>query len=536
MAFHFFSYIKKKLFEEKEISAYFFFAPGNHDCLFNDDDYDEENRRKKVLEDKDGLDKKEALFYQEKLCDKQKNFFDFVGKMENEIYNFRRIDTKSSLIYQYEFEIEDIKVNLNILNSSWISQKNEKPGELFIPRMVYENVINKKDGLNITMYHHPSNWMHPDDKLYFDSRVMAQSDILYVGHEHVGRGEHVETRESEYDIQYGEVLQDLGNRDNSSFIINYIDGKIFRTIVYRWNNYEKIYEKTVMPDKKLGNNINKSLVFLPKYRNYLNSYDMQVTHPNKEKVILSDLFTFPDVEEYNEKEDIEKSTKNKTIIKGNELLSYILKNKVVEFSGRSKSGKTALAKIIALRFEQDDIHAVILDCKKNRNLNRKNVEDFYQNCIEEAYGKEKAHAYRQLPLDKKILIIDNIEKIKQEYDKKEILSYLNNFYNYIVIFTGMSYELAVFEETIKHNKLHIKHCNIRELGHRQRNELLKKWYSLNEGDNILVDKEIAKHVKEATEVINTLKGNGYMPCIAPNLIIILQQLEFQTETNQERSN
>ena len=536
IAFDFFSYIKDQLKQEKNIISYFFFAPGNHDCIFLEKDYDEENRRKKVLDNKDYLDIEQSLFYQEKLCEKQKYYFEFIDKFNNDIDNIKIIKNKSPLIKQYEFELNGERVNLNVLDTSWVSQIKEKSGELFIPKNVYEETIKKKDGLNITMYHHPSNWMSPEDKIYFDSCVMSQSDILYVGHEHVGRNEQIKTRNSQYDIQYGEVLQDLQDEENSAFIINYVEGLSFKTNVYKWNKSQRIYTKTEFPEKTLGKNVNKSIVFTKQYREYLNSFDMQVNHPCKKKVLLSDLFTFPNVEEYNKTEYIEDNQKNKIIIKGDELLSYIIKNKTVEFSGGSKSGKTAMTKMIALLFEQKDIHAVILDCKKVKNLTSKNAEDHLENCIREQYGNDKIDIYRQLPLKNKILIIDNIEKLKQEFDKRQIISYFDNFFEYIVVFTGMSYELTVLGDTIKKDEIQMKHCYIRELGHKQRNELFKKWYSLNEGDDILIEDEIAKHVKEATEVVNTLKGNGYMPCIAPNLIIILQQLEFQSETNQERSN
>lgn len=536
VAFEFFTYIKNKLTKEKNIISYFFFAPGNHDCLFIDDDYDEQNRRKRILDDKDNLDIKESLYYQKELCKKQMNYFDFIQKFNKDIDGIKEIENESPLIKQYEIKIDEKTVNLNILNTSWVSQKKEKPGELFIPKNVYENTIVKKDGLNITMYHHPSNWMHPNDKLYFDSCVMPQSDILYMGHEHVGRNEEIKTRNSQYDIQYGEVLQDLQDRENSAFIINYIEGTKFKTNVYKWDNSQTIYHKTEYPDKCLGNNINKSVIFTEKYREYLNSFDMQVTHPYKKKMVLSDLYIFPNVEEYNNKDYLDENSKDRVIVRGNNLISYIIENKIVEFSGGSKSGKTALTKMIALSCEKEDIHGIILDCKKERYITPKNFENTCDNCIKEAYGSEKLDAYRQLSIRNKVLIIDNIDEVKQESNRQEILKFAENFFEYIVIFTGMSYELTVLENTIKKDGIPMKHCNIKEFGHKQRNELFKKWYSLNEGDDILVDDEIAKHVKEATNVVNTLKGNGYMPCIAPNLIIILQQLEFQSDTNQERSN
>ena len=140
-------------------------------------------------------------------------------------------------------------------------------------------------------------------------------------------------------------------------------------------------------------------------------------------------------------------------------------------------------------------------------------------------------------ISKKIIIIDNIDVVKSEKDRGDIIKYFSNFYDYIISFTNMSYELSLLREGINGtDELKIKHCAIKELGHKQRDLLYRKWYKLDDGTNHTVDDEVEKKVKEATNAVNTLRGNGYMPSIPPNIIILLQQLEFQTDNNQDKSN
>ena len=536
IAMDFFLYIQEELQRQKNIKSYFVFSSGNHDAILDPDDFDEANRRSEILKKKDVLTPKELIYYQEKMCEKQKNYFAFVNLFFDETV-MKKIETQTPLLEQYIIKIAGQDIFINILNTPWISQRNEKPGEIFIPKAVYEKRIVKKNGLNITMYHHPSNWMHPDDKIQFDSVIRNHSDIIFVGHEHDGREEHIITRETEFDIEYGEVLQDLDNEDNSSFKIHYIENENICTHVYKWDRLQKIYGSVELPIKKLGENMNKSLCFINKYRDELNSLEMQISHPNKKKVVLNDLFIFPNIEVYNRKRDLEENTKEKITVYGEGLIEFILEKKYIEFSAGPKVGKSALSKMLSLKLEQQGIHAIIINCKNLSNFSIKNVEKAQDKAIYNAFGKEKMQLYRQLSIDKKMIILDNIDCIKNEKLKREIMEYFSNFYKYVISFTGMSYELAMLKDVIRQNDgFKITHCTIKELGHKQRDRLYRKWYSLDEGDGIFIDEEIEKKIKEATNTINTLKGNGYMPCIAPNIIIILQQLEFQSERNSDRSN
>ena len=74
--------------------------------------------------------------------------------------------------------------------------------------------------------------MHPNDRNEFNRWVMNKSDLVYVGHEHLGRNESVETRDTIYHAQYGEVLQEKGNDKNSGFILSYIEDNENTTNVF----------------------------------------------------------------------------------------------------------------------------------------------------------------------------------------------------------------------------------------------------------------------------------------------------------------
>ena len=443
----------------------------------------------------------------------------------------------SDLLRKYQIDFRGTKITINCLNSAWLTEMHEKPGNLFFPDRELKK-ITKDAELIITIYHHPSNWMHPNDRNKFNRWVMNQSDLVFVGHEHVGRNEQVETRETIYHAQYGEVLQDRDDPDISGFVINYLENNNNSVNVYKWDKEKGIYDKAYCLDKKIDLSKNKYLCYCEEFQNYLKMADIRITHPNKEDVNMRDLYVYPDIEAYKDVQNIHEISRDSITIKGEDVLEFILKNKRVSILGKPKSGKTALAKNIALDFVDRGKYCLFIDCSSVNNYSINNLKKCEDINISRIFGKEYIGTYKQMDISNKVLILDNFEKIRDMNAKNEILKFFDNFYDYILTFSNTFYELELLEQSLQgKEKSDYVHCSINELGNRKRNQLISKWYYLSEGDDIIVDDEVKKKIDEATRTINVLKGNGYMPCIPSYILIILQQLEYSMDSsNQERSN
>lgn len=536
IAIDFFSDLMGCLEKEKNIKTYFFFVPGNHDCDFSNKDFlkDEELRREKILRERDGLLKEDLQHYVKKMLEKQNNYTEFLEAFRHGNDDIDIIEDNDGLCNIYELKINCMTVKISTINTAWLSQIHEKPGANFIPSSMYQK-ISKKEGVNITMFHHPSNWMEPNNKNEFDRWIEKESDIILVGHEHIGRNEYIENRETSYATQYGEVLQDRNDADSSGFIVNYIDGQEFGFFSFKWNEVSKIYECVAEEIKNL-NDINlKRIRFTSEYLHYLDSFDMQITHPNKKEISLKDIFIYPDLEVYSKAKDIGEQTKEITTIKGEQLLECILEKKKVVFSGKAKTGKTALCKAIALDMDKRNISSIIIDCKKLKGFTEKHIKEMEENEINRAYGKNVAEDYKQLSINRKMIILDNIDRINQKSLKEEMLKYFENFYGYVVSVSNTMYELDLLGNTLNNNQSDYFLCGICELGHRKRNGLIKKWYMLSEGENIFVEEELKEKINKATEILNILKGNGYMPCIPSHILIVLQQLDYTVDRKEDRS-
>ena len=70
IAYNFFTEIQEYLEMKKEIRVLFFFAPGNHDCDFSDDqkNKDDDLRREKVINEREKITEDELSYYIDALC------------------------------------------------------------------------------------------------------------------------------------------------------------------------------------------------------------------------------------------------------------------------------------------------------------------------------------------------------------------------------------------------------------------------------------------------------------------------------------
>ena len=538
IALDFILYLKEQLFKAKNIRSYFWFVPGNHDCDFSDVDRNKSDKSFKdtILNSKESISLSDLNFYATNLIKKQSNYIEFYDIFKNDLLN--NSDFKCNFIYESPFQwqciviFNNLEISINGLNTAWMSEIKEKPGILFIPGSEYIK-IKKEKQLTFTLYHHPTSWMHPLDKNDFDRHVMKQSDIIYVGHEHNGRNETTKTRETIYNVQYGEVMQDPDNSEKSGFIINFIENNEMDTYVFRWEKNENLYRSDQYPTISLDKMKRNYLSFTNEFDKFLNTIDLQVLHKMKNDLKLKDLFVYPDFHYRDNKVSIDSKIKKEKIF-GEQFFDFLYKYKKISFSGEYKCGKTALAKTIALDLIQKGIYPLYIDAVDLNSASDNYFSKFLDNIIIREYGEDSRDAYKQLKLNKTIILIDNLDRLNNSIIIDAFLYYLNKYFDHIISFSNKNYELGIIEKTLSKQNMDFAQCQICELGHAKRKKLIKNWYSLNE-NGIIVDDEINNKMAIAINTINILKGNGYMPCIPSHILIILQQLDYSQEKNPDRS-
>ena len=162
------------------IPIHWAFIPGNPDCDHNK----ATSMRRMILKSTpavlDEIGKGDTSIV-DTATEVQREFFQFFNKLEP---GAGPSSGDRRLKYTAKSQINGESVSLECYNTAWLSQLEEKQGKLFFP----ENLLRdeKSDScLAISMFHHPYNWLNPDNARRFRKHVETTADVILTGHEHV---------------------------------------------------------------------------------------------------------------------------------------------------------------------------------------------------------------------------------------------------------------------------------------------------------------------------------------------------------------
>ncbi|MFJ1261532.1 TIR domain-containing protein [Capnocytophaga canis] len=263
----------------------------------------------------------------------------------------------------------------------------------------------------------------------------------------------------------------------------------------------------------------KKLKVKGEFKNFLENTDLLAkSHSGKETLLLDDVFVFPKLKYYDDKE---KSHKFDSETFKTEILRY---GKII-IAGENQSGKTTLCKELFKIFRELNLIPVYIS-DDNRYLGNplnkieKAFLEQYENVDFEKYNNEKI-----------VPIIDNFHLAK--YKEKYIEQY-KNFPNQVLIVDDI-FGLNFSNQTLiqEYNKF-----KIREFTALERNELIQKWIKIKENDKIETNSNyLQQSIDEKTEVIeNSLGiafGKGIMPSYPFFILTLLSAQETQKPLDAE---
>lgn len=492
-----------------------FMVPGNHDCNF-DESHSLRNRLLSTIEVSDDIDL---------------DIINCISKIQKNFYNFSAIFNKydsSSLCNIYEMSCGKKKILFQMLNTAWMSQKDEQPGKLIYPCTAFKNFNAEDYDCIFTVMHHPYNWLHPDNCLDFLQIVRKTTDVLLIGHEHtkdsftcLGEKWNV----SEY---HGRELQNYSNIDSAFSIYKFDDSfENVTTIDFSWERslFCRISEKR---EAFKRNTLISSLILTPS-RKFVNEFiedpGMIITHENADNVRLPEFFCWPELEKLDMK-DSETFLNNKKITY--DIPLQLIKNDITVIIGDSLSGKTSLVKMLFREYSQREECCVLLQGEDLNTVVERNLKEHIFEVFINEYSNDNLEVYRQLKPEQRILLIDNFNNIPYHDERRSVvLSYLCQFASKVVILTDSDIEARlVCSKVIRSSAFKMNYYKICNFGNSKRYELIKKWYCLRDeyanGDN-----EVEKRISNSNNRINTLLGssNGFIPATPIYLINLLQNID-----------
>lgn len=512
---------------------------GNHDCEFRTMDTEiREIVINSIKNDSDVTSEKLSKVVV------QKNYSNFSEVFQSDWENTVLVEEDIlSKIIKIKIGFNEF-IKINLFNTSWCSSLNEKPGEMFMPINMLSHVIYDKEAiLNLSLIHHPTHWLEPNNKREFDKILTDNSDMIISGHEH---NNSIKTSVDSFGHTFyveGSVLQENSDEKISGFnLINICRSKQKLEIELtqlNWDNQSKMYNvsedyTTELETKvKRVNNINvgESSLFVntEKFSEFLKDVGAPIKHPRISNLTFEDLYAYPSFR----KHVLEKKKYEK--IESENLLNEISKKSGVWFiEGENESGKTSFLKAMNNYMLSNEIVPLYLEGELIKN---KASLDKIDKILESVYCSQfvgnNFERFTQLEKQKKILLIDNWEKVYlNKIGKKEFLSILSQRFDKIVIMaestpSNMSDIIGIGEET----KLLIRFCEIEKFGYQKREELIERWirigneYKLEEHE---VSVEVDKYTKQITEVI----GKSFVPQMPIYILIILQSMAFDRDLTE----
>ncbi len=514
--------IKSIIQEEKFIPVSFIIVPGNHDCDFKLDT----GTRKVLVNSITGQDSPPDI--DDSIIDSctaiQKSFFDFRKKIEN---NEAVIDDNDKLWRSSHFSINGKTIGFESLNISWVSNLQEKEGHLFFPIDRYTGKEEKSYDLRLLIIHHPLNWFGQRIYHKFKLFIRRLADIVISGHEHqgtVGINDDAETDKSGY-IE-GCVLQDENDPFNSSFNIAEIDldKRQLKSIRYTWNGTQYIttdngswldYHNLPIKKKKFFN-ISET------FKEKLNDPGVFLKHPGKEKLILSDIFIYPDLMKVHNKGD-----KLRHLINSKILQSPDETSKGVLIESDEKAGVTSLIYQLYYHYYDKDFVPLYLNGKNLKNSNEDKVNSLIKREFSNQYSKNDFQQYEQLPKKKKILLLDDFDDgpIKNIDARMDILSVLREKFGYLVVTVKDMFQMReILDRKAPCDFILLNHYKLQSFGYGRRSELIERWFSMG-NDGTLSDAEFLAQCDQAERMMNSVMVKMVIPSIPLYLLILLQSME-----------
>ena len=500
------------------------FVPGNHDCDFNTE-YGESKLRSLLLT----AEKLEEVSTAEEaapmLC-LQLPFRQFADSYMPA--TSRTIRHYGPCVDAHDFTVSGAKVRFYLLNTAWMSQREEIYGKLLFPTAGLSVPDANWPDVAVVLQHHPAGWFRPSNRREISRRLESLADLVLTGHEHESSDNRVDRAGgAQMDYIEGYALHCDGE-PSSAFKVIILDSEIGSQITYDMALQNDVYAPVNVtpigqPLRRNPKRFEQDFSWDEKGREFAFDLGLPVAHERRDHVTLDELFVYPLVRESRELTDKKPGARlsfdtipwvgNKTVVLGSDLC-----------------GKTTLAKRLfaEARLKHDlvpvYVRGIDVTGSKVAVCNR---------LIETAFKLHyltPAERFLQLPKERRVLIIDDLHKSKLRGAALDaVVRWCDRQFGTIIIIVD---NVLMLDELTPNNGNEERlldtfaRYEILPFGHIKRDELVLRWCALDESNRDLEDakRKCAKYV----ERVNALMGKRFVPHVPFFVIGILQQLEMNS--------
>ncbi len=510
-AFAFLSKIKAGIEGERHTSCQIIAVPGNHDCDFDADS----PMRTRLLSSVNGTTTVIDEESYKSITAVEGDFFAFADQLASP---FKR----DKLCTDISVRVGDKKLLFLLFNTAWMSSKNEKPGTLILPEELFPACKAKDYDFVISVLHHPFGWFHPDNSAQLVKYLKNTTDIIIFGHEHREELFQISGNMWSICLLRGKALQQKGKADSGFAVYAFEDGsESISAHYFDWagNKYGRKDETITFT----RNSLIASQILAPakEYMKSIRDPGMIINHFRVESPTLPDLYCWPDLEQVTfEEKGIPTRVKENT-------LDALLSANISIVIGDALSGKTSMAKMLFYELSSRETCGLFCEGSLLTTHNASNLRAKIEDCFAKEYVEALLEDFRQLPKEKRVLIIDNFLDMPYHDERRsKVLSILSEDFSHIVFFSDNEIDSQLVCSNLDGiEALSINIFHIMPFGNVKRQEFVKKWYCL--GDEYANgERSTAERIDLACEKINLIIGNrGIIPAYPIYMINLLQNIE-----------
>ncbi len=239
-----------------------------------------------------------------------------------------------------------------------------------------------------------------------------------------------------------------------------------------------------------------------------------------ENCSLEKLFVFPDI--------LKTSENLKQKLENNEIDSDKLKNlesfkdRYILLEGEEQSGKTSMCNMLYIHYIDAGFYPVLLEGRNitgTAEIEKKIQKQFYSQY-------ESTIDYWTIEKEKRILLIDDVdESDANPSNLSSFIASIPEYFKFSIVFIDKLFNLSD-RSTEKNHFAFFENYSIRHLGHKKRNEIIKKCIALDEQiefDSNNTD-QLARLDKN-TKHINTIIGSNIVPSNPLFIVTIFHTVE-----------
>lgn len=349
----------------------------------------------------------------------------------------------NSVIESKNLKVGDIIIQANLINTSPFSTLKKDNKELhYMPEDYYYQLIKRDDAnLSITIMHHSTEWFYSEIKEDFETILYNNSDIIFQGHEHVINTINIRSGSNKSIVisKGGEYSGKMTHESTFSTLLLDTRDFSYSEIIYTWNTQKCIFtHNRIIDNQKIDIKTNK----LIPTKEFIDSF---ISDRQGLTNSIIDYFVFPQL-------TLKSKTTNDNRKKLNDekiFLQLIKEKGFVNIVGKNNSGKTTFLKYLYNLFLESGLTPLYLG---SDDFKPKRIGKLFKDLFEEQYGSNEFDYFNfeQLDISKKIVLVDDFDKINNEKCQESLLKFLLSNIKYLVFTTNDSVNINVIDSVKKY--------------------------------------------------------------------------------------